>query len=70
MATWPWKASTPLRPWGCVLMMILAPIQGATKGNLDAWLGMARVDWGGMRNLEEWGWSECDEGETALRVGT
>ena len=42
-------------PKGCVPMNVLAPIQYATKGNLDAWLGMVRVDQGGLRNLAKWG---------------
>ena len=50
-------------------MTVMAPIQDAMKGNLDAWSGMVRVDWGGLRNLAEWGWSKCDEGGTVLKSG-
>ena len=47
--------------------MVLAPIHDVMKGNLDAWLGMVGVDWGGLRNLAEWGWSTCDKGGTVLK---
>jgi len=50
-------------------MTVLAPIQDVTKVNLDAWSGIVGVDWGGLRNLEEWGWSECNRGGTALKSG-
>jgi len=34
------------------------PIHNVTK---ETWSGMVRVDWGGLRNLAEWGWSTCDK---------
>src|SRR5882724_11175976 len=30
---------------------------------------MVGVDWDALRNLEEWGWSECNEGGTVLKSG-
>ena len=50
-------------------MNVLAPIQDATKGNLDAWLDMVGADQGCLRNLVEWGWSGCDTGGIALKSG-
>ena len=39
---------------GCGPMRVLAPIHDVMKESLDAWLGMVRVDQGGLRNLVEW----------------
>src|SRR5882724_2311718 len=48
------------------------PIHNAMK---ETWLGMVRVDQGGLRNLAEWVWSACNKGGTVpksedLALGT
>ena len=64
-----WRQQHPWRLCGYVPMIFLAPIQDAMKGNLDTWLGIVRADWGCLRNLVEWGWSECNAGGIALKSG-
>jgi len=58
-----------LRPRGCILTRVLAQIHDVTKESLGIWSGMVGHDWGGLRNLAEWGWSICNKGGTVPKSG-
>ena len=39
------------------------------KGSLGIWSSVVGHDWGGLKNLAEWGKSICDKGGIVLKSG-